>query len=163
MDPGVSLARAGCLLSNNKVTHYSMCIVHLLNPPYSINSLSDCAFGIALDTTPTTSIDPTIETMIECATGQDTTFTQTMQSSPAVYGSIGVDLFKTPMADVDDLISTATAPSKPDSCLSTPKIDGTIAIDATTTPPTPIILPTVGNVPNGNVLFHYLFIVVIYR
>ena len=69
MGPGVCLVPAGCLLSN-KVT--DNCVFF-----YSNNRLlSDCAFGVDLAAT---SLDPTIETMIEFTVGKDATISENLQ------------------------------------------------------------------------------------
>ena len=137
MDPEVCLVPAGCRLSN-KVTQCIDLLQQLL--------LSDCAFRVALATT---SLDPTIETMIECTTGEDTNLSENLQSSSSVHCTIGAQLFKTPTAplnptmncaDGDGLISTSTAPPN----LSNFNMNGAFTIDPTTLP-TKTISSIVGN------------------
>ena len=100
--------------------------------------MSDCAFGVDLAAT---SLDPTIETMIEFTVGKDATISENLHSSFSANYTIGAQLFKTPTAPVG-VISTSTTSSN----LSKPTIDdaSTFAIGPTA-PTTPTISPIVGN------------------
>ena len=137
MDPEVCLVPAGCRLSN-KVNQCIDLLQQLL--------LSDCAFRVALATT---SLDPTIETMIECTTGEDTNLSENLQSSSSVHCTIGAQLFKTPTAplnptmncaDGDGLISTSTTSPN----LLNFNMNGAFTIDPTTLP-TKTISSILGN------------------
>ena len=111
--------------------------------------LSDCAFGVALATA---SLDPTIETMIECTIANDASVFENIQSSSSVQCTIGDQLFKTPTAP-SRLISTSTTLSN----LSKPKIDGAsaFAIDPTTTTATKI--PSIVGHEHDETLGKYCF------
>ena len=133
------MAPAGCLLSNKVSMH--CCPFYYL--------LSDCAFGVALATA---SLDPTIETMIECTIANDASVFENIQSSSSVQCTIGDQLFKTPTAP-SRLISTSTTLSN----LSKPKIDGAsaFAIDPTTTTATKI--PSIVGHEHDETLGKYCF------